>query len=671
MIKRFILILLVFSTSQEVIVAQNQSKLKKLFNKGNDFLKKENYQEAYITFKEYETNKNDNFNVKYKIGFCLLETELNMEEAAAVLKEATENISNTYMDKFSENKAPVKSLYLYASVLHINGKYTEAIEYYQKYYAQENGKDTSLKPISLFQIAKCEFAIVAENKSSDIKVINLKSPINSQFTDHSPIITEDALQLYFTSQRKESTGNTKNVDGNYFEKELDWSNVKKLSPIINSPRNESALCIVNETKEMFVFIDGNIYVSKFINDDWSIPILLKGDVNSKYDESHAFVTKDGKWMYYVSNRPGGFGGKDIYLCQRQIDGSWNNSQNLGLTINTKGDEETPFIFYNSENEPYLYFSSTGHLGMGGFDIFVSKQGMENNWSIPANLGCPINSAADDISFVMLKNAKNSFLTSNRKGGIGSFDIYKVDYNFSNNEYYNDNNNKNYNTFNVKGKIYNNNLKPNQAKIAAVSKDFKFQKVLHTDTSGQYSIDLPKGNIYEITVFGDNVKTTTFNLDESESNLDKKDIILGLDNNVTTSVVTNTITPNNKDLSVNFKSKGLKFEQKIVVPSLFEISKTSFKKELTEDLDLVVDFIKKHPEYNLIINGHADITGNENLNYQLSQQRAKNIYEYFIKSGVDASNIKFNGIGSELPAFSNKTTSGRMNNRRVDILFEKK
>lgn len=685
MLKKFLLLFLGVVMFGNLTIAQNQSQLKKLFNNANDFFNKGSYQEAYKLFGQYESLKNDNYNVKFKIGYCLLELGANFDEAILKLKDASENTTLIYKDLYNEYKSPVKSLYFYASVLHANQKYNEAIAVYNQYYSQSNEKDTLLKNNALMQIRKCEFAINAESNKAQVRISNLKEPINSEYSEHTPILSEDLLQLYFTSQRKGSTGDLKTNNGYYFEdvytasntsdKSLDWSNVKRLSPIINSPRHESALCISNSTKELFLFIEGDIYVSKFENDDWSIPQLLKGDVNSKYNETHAYVTNDGKLMYFVSNRPGGYGGKDIYLCQRQLDGSWSSSRNLGSNINTSFDEDAPFIFTATDNEIYMYFSSTGHLGMGGYDVFVSKLGLENDWSLPVNLGCPINSPSDEISFVMLKGAKNSYFTSNRIGGLGDFDIYRVDYTFDYNEYYSDENNKNYSSFKVVGKIYNANLQPSQAKIAVFSKDNKFQRVVQTDGDGNYNLNLPKGNVYEVSVFGNNIATTSFDVNENETNLDKKDIVLGFEynsnvvaNNTTTPVVKNTIT---NEGVLNFKGKGLKFEQKIIVPSLFELSKVNFKNELTEDLDVVVDFIKKHPEYVLIINGHTDNTGNEYLNYQLSVKRAKNVYEYFIKSGVDADKIKFNAWGSELPAYTNKTRVGRMSNRRVDILLEKK
>ncbi|MFM7853817.1 MAG: TolB family protein, partial [Flammeovirgaceae bacterium] len=267
-------------------------------------------------------------------------------------------------------------------------------------------------------------------------VVNIGREINSDFEDYAPVLNADETEIIFTTRRR---------DGNTYENVADdnkpyedifatvksgdtWKRAVNIGPTINTKFNDSNLSFSPDGKTLFVYKDegnGDIYYTERQKDGtWGELESLPGIINSSYRESSVSVTRDGELLYFASERPGGYGGSDIYVCSKDSKGEWSKVKNLGPSVNTELDEDGPFIDYSQKN---LYFSSKGRNGMGGFDIYKTTliNADKNEWSEPENMGYPINSPDDDIYFSGTKDGKHWYYSSVREDGIGYSDIYII------------------------------------------------------------------------------------------------------------------------------------------------------------------------------------------------------------------------------------------------------
>lgn len=269
----------------------------------------------------------------------------------------------------------------------------------------------------------------ASNNSS-IYLTNMRV-INSSLNDLS-ITLDNKNEIIFFTSNKLFFGDEKiiNIKTNLFSSEFQNDVLKepiKIGAEINSLGEIISACLTSNNKLLYFTVanedqsKADIYVCKFNNGKFDKPEKLPKIINSKYFDGYPSISDDGKSLYFVSDRPGGIGGKDIYVSRVLPDGLWSEPYNLGKTINTKYDEITPHI---EKSNDVLYFSSKGHPGNGGFDIFYSKITNKNKWGEPINMVEPINSKSDDIAYITTSDPNICYLSSSRKGGSGNFDIYK-------------------------------------------------------------------------------------------------------------------------------------------------------------------------------------------------------------------------------------------------------
>lgn len=265
-----------------------------------------------------------------------------------------------------------------------------------------------------------------ENTDSvDISITNLGKTVNTPYDEFSPIISSDGLMMIFTSTRpilKEDIAKkvqgTENVYVSYYDDMIwKWSEARMLGETINQPgKNNSPIALSNDGQRMLLYRgdpDGNIYESVLLGDEWSEPIKLPEPINSSKHESSASISPDGRTIYFVSNRKGGQGKLDIWLCHQDNKGNWGKAENLGEIINTSDDEEGVFIHPDGKS---LYFSSKGHNTTGGFDIYKSI--FENgSWSLPVNLGTEINTPEDDLFFTLTADGKTGYYSTAYLGNI--------------------------------------------------------------------------------------------------------------------------------------------------------------------------------------------------------------------------------------------------------------
>jgi outer membrane protein OmpA-like peptidoglycan-associated protein len=310
-------------------------------------------------------------------------------------------------------------------------KYEKALPILEKCYKKS---DQNLKLFLDRKIEQCKFGIEAMQHSTDVTPINLGENVNSEWDEYHPSLTGNSKEMLFTVRRPSD----QNTVCRYCKQEEDiynseqqngiWQPRVKLKEPVNTGYNEGAQCISPDGNYLFFTICNakngfgscDIYWSKREGNTWSEPKNCGSKVNTRYWESQPSISADGKTIYFTSNRPGGYGGMDIWKTEMISEGFFLEPENLGNIINTPNDELSPFIHFDQKT---LYFSSDGHLGMGGKDLFCSKLQTDGNWSKPVNLGYPINSYYDESGIFINAQGNAAYFASDRMGGFGGLDIY--------------------------------------------------------------------------------------------------------------------------------------------------------------------------------------------------------------------------------------------------------
>ncbi|MCX7955088.1 MAG: OmpA family protein [Bacteroidales bacterium] len=402
-------------------------------------LDKGNFNEAIKLYSELLSQDTLNANINFKIGFCYLNLPQYYEKIKSIsfLEFASKNIDiNADVGNPSETSAPLEALYFLAKAYHLNYMPEKAliiidslINIIQQYNIifSENINELKFHCKNLVELMKNPL-------KTDFK--NLGNLINTEYDEHSPVITADEQTLIFTSKRFNQANNLKTIDNQYFEdiyishKQAgnQWSEPTALNKV-NGPKHDASVGLSPDGSELYIYKDessiinpddGNLYVSKLMGEEWSAPQKL--NINTKYNENHASISADGQELYFTSNRPGGFGGLDIYVSKRLPNGEWGTPINLGPQINTEQDEISPFIHPDGVT---LFFSSKGHKTIGGFDIFFSEKDENDNWSNPTNIGYPINTPGDDAFFILTPDGKHAYYATERQDGFGRADIYYI------------------------------------------------------------------------------------------------------------------------------------------------------------------------------------------------------------------------------------------------------
>lgn len=317
---------------------------------------------------------------------------------------------------------------------HCNMMFDKAIETYQSLTEDIARRNKQFRKEIKRLIESSVYARKMCENPVNIKVVSLGDKVNSEYVEHSPCVSADERFLVFTSRRKTTLGN-KDLDGQYFEDIYstfhtgeEW-NVPKRIEELSTMGHDASVSLSADGRTMLLYRadvssrtedSGDIYISYRKGDKWSVPEKLKGGINSQYKESHAAFSRDGKTIYFTSNRPGGKGGMDIYSSTQNKKGEWQRPVNLGDVINTEYDEVGPFFHADGKT---LFFSSKGHKTIGGFDFFSTEKIKGGGWTTPQNLGYPINSLLDDIYYTPTTDGKRAYFASTRQGGKGKLDLY--------------------------------------------------------------------------------------------------------------------------------------------------------------------------------------------------------------------------------------------------------
>lgn len=519
-------------------------------------------------------------------------------------------------------------------VLLKTGQYQEAIPHLES-YQQGNISDKSKRLVEKY-LADCAFAL-GNPEILPIVLERLPSAINSPNNEYFPKLTADNETIIFT--RKE------NNQENFYESQLTgtgkWSDAKQLLGAINSSTfNEGAHCISPDGK--YLFFTGcnrpkglgscDIYVSKRENGIWTEPLNLGAPINTSGWEAQPAISADGRTLYFVSNRAGGFGANDIWKSELGEDGNWGNPINLGANINTEFSEASPYIHADNKT---LYFASNGWPGYGGQDIFMSQQDSVGNWSTPQNLGRPINNNFDQNGLHVTMNGARGFFSS--QDSTGQLDIY---------------------TFRIpahlkpdpvayiRGAVLDRETRvPLSATISVTNTSN--HKVVFEDVSdhldGGFIATLPIGNNYAVHVQKEGYlfDSEQYDLTDIELANERFDAEILLDR---------------IKLGNSARLNNIYFDS-----NRYDLLPTS-----QSDLQVLLHFLQLNTATQIEIGGHTDSTGSKEVNVQLSQRRAQAVLDYLLQQGISPHQMRSKGYGDLEPVASNDTVEGRQLNRRTEI-----
>ncbi len=476
--------------------------------------------------------------------------------------------------------------------------------------------------------------------------------VNSRFDDYAPVITANGRDLFFTSQKPftekdklKNVASTENIYQSSYDPDTDsWSVAAALPAVINlEGRNNSIVAISKDGQWMLVYQDnkgnGDIYESYWKGSSWSELKPVSASINSTSHETSATISPDGKTVYFVSERAGGSGKRDIWQTTKYANGTWSPAKNLGKLVNSAEDEEAVYIHPDGKT---LYFSSKGHSSIGGYDVYMTVY--ENDeWSKPVSMGEPINTSGDDLFFVMTANRKKGFYATNR--GSGDKNIYEISFISKADKQ---------NKMNVvKGTVKSKKtLDPMEAKIEVIDNE-KNEVIATYETdaeTGKYTFSVPAGKSYGISITAPYYAFYSDNLSAVE--VSKAGQIL-------------------RDVDLQKLEKGTKINLK----NIFFDDQSTLKPESTPELNRIFQLMANNPRLVLEFSAHTDVQGDAAQNLKITENRVKAIVDYLTMEGIPRDRVKYKGYGETAPLVSEaeiakmvtqKQNEARVQNQRLEM-----
>ncbi len=612
------------------------SKAIKLYKKGIDAVENQDFKTAIVYFDEALKIDNQFIEAWIVKGDCFM------------FQKECENALNSYYIalKIDSNYYP-NLFYLIADQEVQCEKYHEAVYHYETYLEFNNnfsGRTNAIQK-SLQQARFC-----AKMKDNPVKfnAINMGNNINSSSDEYLPSITADEQTFVLTVRRPRDIytecDGCKTEEDFYIstkDKNGEWLPRRAMKEI-NTHYNEGAQCLSPDGKYLIFTVcnrkDGfgscDLYWSKRIGNIWTTPRNCGRPVNTDDWESQPTFAADGKTIYFTSNRYGSVGGSDIWSTTMISDGEFSRPENLGTEINTRGEDVSPFIHPDGVT---LYFSSDGHQGMGGKDLFMSRMDTADKWGKPTNLGYPINSPADEINLIVNANGDKAYLSSSKIGGFGGLDLYWFDL---------DERIRPTPVTYFKGKVYDEKTKiPLEANVELI--DLRtgktFIKTISDANSGEFLICLPTNNDYAL-------------------NVNHEEYLFYSDNFSLTGIHSKT-DPFVKDVPL----KSFNIGQTVVLHNIFFDTDMYILKDASKiELERLIAFMAKNKRIKIEIGGHTDNQGSKEHNIILSQNRAQAVYNFLLKAGITKDRLSFKGYGMNTPVSTNETAEGRALNRRTEF-----
>jgi len=474
--------------------------------------------------------------------------------------------------------------------------------------------------------------------------------------EYLPIISPDGQIALYTREIKLLPARNELVQRSGFKERFMYSNQsfdgtfeagEEMPEPFNVFDNEGGATLTADNNRLYytvcqrtkgAYLNCDIFYSDNAYEDWSSIQSIGKAINQPDSwESQPSISADGKTLYFVSDRSGGYGGYDIYQSVMDDNGVWGAPENLGKLINTNGNEKAPFIHSDSKT---LYFSSDGRVGMGGYDIFYSRLQDDRTWKKPVNIGYPINSADDDVGFFVSTDGKYGYFCSNKLEGKGGWDLYSFElYDEARPE----------KILFLKGTLKDEGTQePVRARIELKNIETRKISEIPLDTlTGKYLAIAPFTSDYVMTFKKEGYVFESRYLSQEDTILEKP-------------------------AQVDVEIKPIEIGKSYVIRDIyFSFNSFELTSESTPMLDELVRFMEENPTIRIEIQGHTDNIGKDADNQVLSERRAGAVYHYLIEKGISAGRLSFKGYGESMPVAGNDTEEGRSKNRRtVFVVVEK-
>ncbi len=621
----------------------------KMIEKADEYIENDRFAEALPLYLKVIKKDSLNPELNFLIGVCYTHSNTQKYRAIRYLEHAISCIVKCTLKDDKDHQ--MAFLYL-GDAYHSDYQFDKAIETYQHFNALISPhKEQALVEEVNRKIEMCNVAKQLIAHPVDVKITNLGPHINTQYAEYSPVLTADENTLIYTVRKPNSTGRVGDNSGITYEdifsshkKDTTWDIGENIGKTINTEGNEASVGISIDGQIILIYKDsidgsGNLYHTHLKGNRWTNPEKLNNNINTNGWEPSAFMSADEKKLYFVSDRAGGYGGRDIYVSNKLPTGEWAKATNLGPNINTPFEEDAPFIHPDGKT---LYFSSNGHETMGGFDIFSSTSAVTNQWEKPVNIGYPINSPEDDIYLVVSPNKQRAYYSSFKEGGYGEKDIYRITFK----------------SFKeplltvLKGCVSDAFGNPIIGDVFITVTDNETGIVTgtyHANTeSGCYILVLPSGKNYNVTYEVENYLFQSTNIDVTEGS-------------------------NYSEIQDVIHLQPLVVGSKIILKNLFfDFDKSSLRPASNVELIKLIAILTKYPNMVVEISAHTDSQGTDAYNLVLSDQRAKSVVDFLKNKGIPSAQLVSKGYGETQPAVSNTNSDGSDNpvnrqlNRRVEL-----
>ncbi|NNC94662.1 MAG: OmpA family protein [Chitinophagales bacterium] len=633
--------LLVFTTTGFAVASSvtdgcgnsGSKKVEKLYKEAITFLNQEKHNAALKVLKE-AVAKDD----RYAKAFYLIAHIYSLQGDYVKAKINFQNVLEVCVDFDPEIHLSLAKLEFKLE------KYHEAVQYANDFLDMEySNPQLEDEAIDIIKTGEFYHSMFSNPVPFDPKPM---SGICTSFDEYLPMLTPDNDFLYFTRRHKKDSKFT--VIGDAWVEEFcvavkkedgSFTSGKPLRSPFNQSQNEGGASLSKDNKNIFITVCNSpqgagscdVFYSERRGESWSELSSLGKNVNDSLWQSQVSCAPDGKRLYFSSDRKGGYGGKDIYYTVFK-KGEWTKPVNLGPEINTEADEKSPFIHQDGIT---LYFSSEGHLGLGGFDIFISRIDGQGKWTQARNIGYPINSESDDLGFFASTNGKKGYFASNKLEGKGGWDIYEFDL---------------YEGIRPKKVLFVKGSVTDESGNAVRGAQLKLKDLI-TKSVKSIDVDSITGEYVYSEIF-ENDQMLTIN---SEGYFYDEMLITE-----TEVASVNNIQFDSELLPVEI---GSSFQLNNI---LFDTDKYDLKLDSKLSLDNLVDFLNTNKSIQLEVAGHTDDVGDDEKNKILSDNRARVVFEYLISSGIDSNRVRYIGYGEEFPKVENTDEINRSLNRRTEI-----
>jgi outer membrane protein OmpA-like peptidoglycan-associated protein/Tfp pilus assembly protein PilF len=608
----------------------------------------------------------------YEEGFTLSRRN-DYEAAQKALKKAVErdpNFREAYvllgnvqasMGEFDASLQSLKTAYQidpqkgYKALLYMAqieqeiGQYAEAVKHYTEYLRFVNDPQSiSLTRANIVKAAVCDSLMkhpIAFNP------VNLGPEINTPEGEYAPTLRADEQTLIFTRRGMFPNPSCPTPNGQteefFMAQKTDgkWNKALNMGQPLNTNCNEGAQSISADGQLMFfaaigrtvngrVFESSDIYWSRKKGNTWEPARNIGPPINTGAWESQPSISSDGKTLYFVSNKPGGFGDTDIYYSVLGDDGKWSVPVNLGEWINTPGKEFSPFIHPDDQT---LYFASDQLPGLGGFDLFYSRKDINGKFQKPVNMGSPLNTKEDEYSLVVSADGKTGYFASNNLKGFGDYDLYAF-------ELYEEA--RPVPVSYMKGIVTDANTHANlNASFELI--DLKTGKVVvqsESDAvSGEFLVSIPGNRDYALNVSKNGYLFYSANF-----------ALLGS-------------TEKTKPFLKNVELTPIRVDETVVLRNIFfATGSAELQPESRVELEKLLSLLQKNPSIKIEISGHTDNVGSKESNLKLSENRASAVRQYLESKGIATGRISTKGFGDSVPIDNNTSEEGRANNRRTEF-----